>query len=230
MSADTLPAQRQELDRGWDTLPMDLAASLLTVAVVWAAVVVSPGPDFVVTAHHASARSRRDGFFVVAGIAAGTLVWAAGAVAGLAVLFAHASWLVHVIRLAGAAYLVYLGVRMIWATRRHGSVGEHAHDGPVSATAWSAFRTGFVTDLANPKAAVFWSGLLSIALPPQASWVARVAVVVLAVLIATAWYACVAAFFSHGRIAGVYRRLRRWIDRMTGTVMVGLGIRLSVSS
>jgi threonine efflux protein len=209
---------------------MDLVASLLTVALVWGAVVVSPGPDFVVTAHHASARSRRSAMFVVAGIGTGTLVWAAGAVAGLAVLFAHASWLVHVIRVIGAAYLVYLGVRMIWATRRHRSGDLTAADHPAPASAWSAFRTGLVTDLANPKAAAFWTGLLSLALPAHASLPARVAVVAVAVAIATAWYACVAAFFSHDRIAGTYQRLRRWIDRVTGAVMVGLGVRLGISS
>jgi threonine efflux protein len=213
---------------------MDLVASLLTVALVWGAVVVSPGPDFVVTAHHASARSRRGAMFVVAGIGTATLVWAAGAVAGLAVLFAHASWLVHVIRVVGAAYLVFQGVRMIWSARPHytdsGNGASVATDRLPPASAWSAFRTGLVTDLANPKAAAFWTGLLSLALPPHASFAARLAVVAVAVAIATGWYACVAVFFSHDRIARAYRRLRRWIDRVAGAVMVGLGVRLGISS
>jgi threonine efflux protein len=213
---------------------MDIGASLLTVAAVWAAVVVSPGPDFVVTAHHASARSRRSAMAVVAGIAAATLVWSAGAMAGLAVLVARAGWLVHGIRIVGAGYLIWLGIRMLWSTR-HGRVTDATAPEQTPSTVeagatGAAFRAGFLTDLANPKAAVFWTGLLSLALPAHPSVVVRVAVVAVAVSVAAVWYACVAAFFSTGRIAAVHRRLRRGLDRLTGAVMVGLGIRLGLSS
>jgi threonine efflux protein len=217
---------------------MDLGTSLLTVTAVWAAVVVSPGPDFVVTAHHASARSRRSAFAVVAGIATATFVWAAGTMAGLAVLFARAGWLIHGIRLAGAAYLIWLGARMIWSTRRRKeSVASAGEAMPAAADrsragggALAAFRAGFLTDLANPKAAVFWSGLLSLVLPPHPTFVVRLAVVGVAVGVAAGWYAGVAVLFSTGHIARAHRRMRRWIDRLTGAVMVGLGVRLGMSA
>jgi threonine efflux protein len=93
----------------------------------------------------------------------------------------------------------------------------------------AAFRTGFLTDLANPKAAVFWSGLLSLVLPPHPAFAVRLAVVAVAVAVASGWYACVAVFFSTDRIAGAHHRMRRSLDRLTGAVMVGLGVRLGIS-
>src|SRR5919197_1543604 len=111
--------------------------SLGVLAAVWAAVVVSPGPDFVATMHFATSRSRRAALAVVAGIAAGTAIWATGTLAGLAVLLARASWLLDLVRVGGRP-----------------------------------LRTGLLTDLANPKAALFWSSLFAAVQPAHPpAWV-----------------------------------------------------------
>ena len=93
---------------------MSYLPQLLTLAGVWVLVVMSPGPNFVATVHHATARSRRDGLFVALGIATGTTLWVTFGVIGLGVLFARFSWLVEIIRTVGAIYLTYLGARIIW--------------------------------------------------------------------------------------------------------------------
>lgn len=136
-------------------------ANLGVLAVVWGAVVVSPGPDFVATMHFATTRSRRAALVVVAGIAIGTAIWATGALAGLALLLARASWLLDVLRVGGAVLLAWLGLRAI----------RHANR-PVPAGAASMparpLRTGLLTDLANPKAALFWSSLFAALQPAHA--------------------------------------------------------------
>ena len=87
---------------------MSYLPQLLALASVWAIVVISPGPDFVATVHHAVSRSRRDGLLVALGIAASTTIWVTVSIVGLGVLFAHVSWLVEIIRTLGALYLTYL--------------------------------------------------------------------------------------------------------------------------
>jgi threonine efflux protein len=197
-------------------------ASLGVLAAVWAAVVISPGPDFVATMHLATSRSRRAGLLVAAGIAVGTAIWATGAVAGLALLLARASWLLDAVRLGGAVLLAWLGLRTIRHARRPLPPAGTAAPG-------RPWRTGLLTDLANPKAAVFWSGLFAAVQPADApAWVSAASVLVV-VVIAASWYGLVALAFSTPPVARAYRRGKRWFDYLTGGVFLALSGRLAAS-
>jgi threonine/homoserine/homoserine lactone efflux protein len=194
--------------------------NLGVLAAVWAAVVISPGPDFVATIHAATSRSRHAGLAVVAGIAIGTAIWATGALAGLALLLARASWLLDVVRVGGAVLLCWLGLRAI----RHAGKPV-APDGAAAPS--RPLRTGLLTDLANPKAALFWSSLFAALQPAHPpAWV-QVASVVVVVAIAAAWYGLVAVAFSLAPVARVYRRGKRWLDYLTGGVFLALASRLA---
>ena len=78
--------------------------------------VISPGPNFLATMYAASTRSRRAGLHVTAGIAVGTTIWATGSLLGLAVVFQAAGWLYLIVKYVGAAYLIYLGIKLIRRT------------------------------------------------------------------------------------------------------------------
>ncbi len=133
-----------------------LWASAVTIAAVWTVTVVSPGPNFLATVHAALAHSRRAGVQVALGISAGTTLWATASLLGLGLLFQSAGWLYHAVRIAGAGYLIYLGVRTLMAARHPavppGSAGSRA---PVRGL--RAVRRGLLTDLGNPKAAAFFT-------------------------------------------------------------------------
>jgi threonine efflux protein len=198
--------------------------SLGVLAAVWAAVVISPGPDFVATMHFATSRSRRAGLLVVAGIAVGTAIWAIGAVAGLALLLARASWLLDLVRIGGAVLLAWLGLRTIRHARR-----PLAPAAPAAAAPGRPWRTGLLTDLANPKAAVFWSGLFAAVQPADAPVWVKVTSVVVVVVIAASWYGAVALAFSLPPVARAYRRGKRWFDYLTGGMFLALSGRLATS-
>jgi len=136
-------------------------------------------------------------------------------------------WAAETVRLAGAGYLAWLGLRMILDSRR--AMPEPAPDarrerGRRSVAAW---RAGLLADLGNPKAAVFWTGLFAVVLPAAAPPGVRAAAVVVAVAVAAAWYAAVACVFSLAAVSGWYRRAKKWIDRATGGVLAGLAVRLA---
>ncbi|MGE5290686.1 MAG: LysE family translocator [Micromonosporaceae bacterium] len=190
---------------------------------VWAVVVISPGPDFVVTVSRA-ARSRRAGLAAAAGIAAGTAVWASGSAVGLAAVFAHYRWVAEAVRWLGAGYLCWLGIRMIAHARR--PLPEVAADGARRGTG-SAWRAGILADLGNPKAAVFWSSLFAAMLPLDTPVWTRVTAIALVVAIAAAWYSFTACVFSLAAVAGAYRRAQSWIDRLTGGVLIALAARVA---
>jgi threonine/homoserine/homoserine lactone efflux protein len=202
---------------------------LLPLFGVWLIVVVSPGPDFLVTVQQATSRSRRHGIVTGLGVCSGLVIWSAGSMVGLSVLFARLSWLYDIVRYAGAAYLVYLGVRTLWSTRRDGGGAGVAPRPPVrTGGLWRAWRIGFLTDLGNPKAAAFFSSLFGALLPPGTGPAVRVAVVAGIVGLATAWYVTVAVLFGLGPVATLYRRARRWIERVMATLLIALGGRLAL--
>ena len=202
-----------------------LWASYAAVMGLWLITVVSPGPNFLATAHAALSRSRRDGVVVATGIAVGTAVWATGSLLGLSILLATASWLHDALRLAGAAYLAWTGARMIAGAVRnqHPTAGATARLKPRP-----AFRTGLATDLANPKAAAFFTSLFAVALPPGAPLWFQALVVASVVVVAAAWYGSVAMALAAGPVARRYRRAERAITGFAGTLFVGFGVGLAV--
>src|SRR5262245_20801019 len=122
---------------------------------------MSPGPDFVIVTRSAALSGRRAGMACAAGIGAGVFVWSAVTAAGVAGLLAASAVAFTVVKLAGAAYLMLLGIRALLAARR----GEYSESGaarPNLTSPWRAFRQGLLTNLLNPKVAVFF-----IALVPQ---------------------------------------------------------------
>jgi threonine efflux protein len=198
----------------------------LTLAAIWTVVVISPGPCFVATVQQATRGRSRDGVFVALGIASGTIIWCAGSLLGLAVLFATFSWLYQLVRLAGAIYLLHLGLKTI----------RHAHQplpaagqGAAPIRPASAWRVGFLTDISNPKAAAFFGSLFAALLPVHAPLWVPVAAVLLVVVIEFMWYCLMAYLFARKPVAHVYRRAKRWIDYITGGLYMLLGGRLALA-
>jgi threonine efflux protein len=198
---------------------MSYLPRLLVLAGVWALVVMSPGPDFVVTMSRA-AGSRRAGLAAASGIVAGTAIWASVSAAGAGIVLERYRWAAETVRLAGAGYLAWLGLMMILHSRRPLPEASARACG-------AAWRAGLLADLGNPKAAVFWTGLFAAVLPATAPVPVRAAAVVVAVAVAAAWYAAVACAFSLAVVTRRYHQAKKWIDRVTGGVLAGLAVRLA---
>lgn len=206
-----------------------LLAPLLTVLGVWAVTVMMPGPNFLAVAHATLARSRRHGLWVVAGITVGTAIWATASLAGLGLLFRTAGWLYTAVKLLGGAYLIYLGLRMVLASRnptpiraQTASEGIAAHSG-----AWAGFRRGLLVDLSNPKAAAFFASLFAVAVPPAAPLWLQASVVAAVVAVAAVWYSAVALTLGSRSISAAYRQAERLITAIAGAVFMALGLRLA---
>lgn len=204
---------------------MSYLPHLLTLIGVWAVVTITPGPDFAVTFHYATAYSRRDGVLVALGIVTGLTLWITGSMAGLGVLFAHFSWLVEIIRTLGALYLTYIGIKMI--LRAHHQPPEIAA-GVVPAHRLSIWRIGFLSNVSNPKLAAFFSSLFAALLPTNLPFWVQGTVVVLMLVVTAAWLCIVVFVSSLEPVVRFYRRVKRWIDYFTGGLFVALGIRLAV--
>jgi threonine/homoserine/homoserine lactone efflux protein len=183
----------------------------LLVAIV---VVVAPGPDFALTLRNAVARDRRAGVATAAGVVSGQLVWEVATIAGLAALLVAFHPAFTALRVAGAAYLVWLGLVALRAAWRDRSPAIRRGRGG------SPYRQGLLSNLGNPKMAVFFTSLL----PQFGAAPTELAVHALAFSALTLGWLCLVAR------AGAALRVpaaRRLIDAVTGVVLVAFGFRLA---
>jgi threonine efflux protein len=199
---------------------------LLAVASVWLVAAVTPGPNFLMTAQIAVARSRGAGLAAVSGIAVATAVWGFCGLVGIQALFMAAPWAYATLKLAGAGYLVFAGIRLIVLADRRARAKAMLPDASMM-SARAAFATGLVTSLANPASALSVASLFAVALPPHAPLPLGASAIALMVAISVAWYGVVVSLFAAGAIAGAYQGARRWIDRVAGGLLILLGARLA---
>ena len=199
---------------------------LFSVATLWAFSVVSPGPNFIMTARLSIARSRRDGLQAVAGVGTGTAMWGAAGCLGVQALFSAAPWAHLGLKIAGATYLIAMGCQVLWRSLRHTEGDDFNAAGPGRKL--SPFKLGLLTTLANPRSAISVASIFATTMPPSPSLLLSLAVVALMVAISAGWYVCVVYLFSLRYLADGYRRFRRWIERAAGTLLVFFGVRLAV--
>ena len=191
---------------------------------VIALLTISPGVDMAVVARSALTGGRGAAFATTLGVMAGLVVWAVASALGVAALLAASQVAYDTLRLAGAAYLVWLGVQSLLAARR----GEHQPLAVAGARSSSPFRQGLLTNLFNPKIAVFYSTFLpQFIAPGDPVLLMSLALAGVHILMGLVWLSLYA--WALDRAAARFRgsRVRRTLDAVTGTVLVGLGLRLA---
>ncbi|MEU6407474.1 LysE family transporter [Microbispora sp. NPDC046933] len=199
---------------------------LLPLLGVWILVVMSPGPDFLIVLRYSAAGSRRSGVRAAAGVVTGIGVWAVAGLFGVTVLVQRFEWLYTAARVAGALFLVAFGVATIRAARRQASPADDdaapalAAHRPGRLREW---RAGLLTNLANPKALVFFGALFASLLPHRTDLVMRAVTLGAMLAIAFAWFSAVAFLAGSPWITRGYRRLRKRLDMLTGGLFVGMG-------
>lgn len=200
------------------------APHLAGLLAIWMLAVVSPGPAFLVLSQLAAGRSRAAALGAALGIATGAIVFAALTLWGLGVLITQIAWLGAALRVAGAIYLVYLGLSLF-----HAAAAEDAETRapvPPGRDAVAGLRIGLLTALTNPKAIAFFLSLFAVALPPQLATGDKVLLLGCGFAIELGWYVLVAFALSSATLQRLYRRARKPIDRVLGAALLLLGVRL----
>jgi threonine/homoserine/homoserine lactone efflux protein len=194
--------------------------AIFSAAAVCLAGVMSPGPNFVAVSHRAISSSRAEALAMVFGIAMVNTLWATLALFGLSVLIATLPWLAWSIKVLGATYLVWFGIQLL---RRSGQPLRPRELAASGTTFRSALRDGIVTNLANPKSMAFYASVFSGAVPANASAETLLAMVAMVGVIAILWYGGVALALSAERMAELYRRGKKIIERTCGLFLILLG-------
>lgn len=195
-----------------------LVLSLIVIAI--------PGPDTAVTLKN-SLYSRRSGILTGFGVVSGLAIWTIAASAGVAAVVAASEPLFVALRIAGGAYLAFLGLQMLVAAVRrepHGVSVSRASITPVG-----AYRQGLLSDLGNPKIAVFFTSFLpQFTSSGQPAFWSLLALGAIFCSMTLVWLVAYAS--GPARVAELLRqgRIRRTIDALSGVVLVGFGLRLAI--
>lgn len=179
----------------------------------------SPGPAFIALTRSTFARGRGAGLGCALGLACAAACWSALALAGLSALFALVPWAFLALKLAGAAYLLWLALSL-WRGA-HRPVDHDAPRGPAG------FRLGLLTNFANPKAVVFIAAIFTTVFPVMPAGAEAAFVLLNHLLLEIAWYGAVALVLSTAPARSAYLRLKAWFDRIAAAVLGVMALRVA---
>jgi threonine/homoserine/homoserine lactone efflux protein len=203
---------------------MDATLAFFSILGAIAIGMASPGPSFLFVARLSAESGARAGLAAALGMGFGGGLFAILAIAGLTALLAQAPWLYLGFKIAGGAYLVYLGHRL-WRGAREPlpmtAPGTTSRDG-----ATRPLLLAFATQLSNPKTAVVYASVFAALLPAAVPLALALALPLALFLMEWGWYTLLALGFSRPRLRAAYGRAKRVIDRAAGGVMALLGLRL----
>ncbi len=202
-----------------------MTENLLPFIGVAIAVVVIPGPDMALVARNVFRHGRAAGYATSLGICTGILGWAVAAALGIATVLATSSVAFTILKLAGAAYLIYLGISTL---RSRDDVALEGTADTATLPAGQAWAQGLVSSLLNPKLGVFFLTLLpQFIAPGEPAALRAIQLAVVFDLIGLAWlllYSAMLAAIGYGLGRSGPRRFIRWVS---GTVLVALGVRVA---
>jgi RhtB (resistance to homoserine/threonine) family protein len=197
--------------------------ALLPFLAISILLIVIPGPDTAVVTKNALLGGRRGGMLSAVGVSTGLTIWTLAAALGIAALLRASAVAFLVLKLAAALYLIWIGIQMLRARDQ-----VIFSTGRSSASGAKALRQGLLSDLGNPKIAVFFTSFLPQFVHGGAVFLPLLLLGGLFAMLTLAWLAVYALLI--GRSSGLLRRprVRKALDRFTGAVLIAFGVRLAL--
>ncbi len=203
--------------------------SLVAFAGVSLLLSVTPGPDMAVVTKNALAHGRRGVILTTSGIALALVIWVGATAVGLSALLATSSEVLFVLKIVGACYLGYLGIRTLIESRRRPADLLAGAPPAAPAHAPAVFRQGFFSAISNPKLGVWFVTFLpQWVFPGQDALPRLLELGITFAVIGWIWMNVYGLFVTRLRDVITAPRVRQWMDRITGAVLLGFGVRLAV--
>jgi threonine/homoserine/homoserine lactone efflux protein len=200
---------------------------LLAFAGVSLLLAVTPGPDMAVVTKNALAHGRRGVVLTTSGIALALVIWVTATAVGLSALLRTSGEVLFILKIVGACYLAYLGVRTLLESRARPA--DLLAATPPAAPAHAVFRQGFLSAISNPKLGVFFVTFLpQFVLPGQAVLPRLLELGITFAVIGWVWMNAYGLFVTRLRQVITAPRVRQWMQRVTGVVLLGFGARLAL--
>lgn len=204
-----------------------LAPEFLTLFSLFALAAIAPGADFACVMRESIAFGRRAGVLAALGVGSAIMIHVTYTVTGVGLLIAHSLLAFTIIKWCGALYLIYLGLRALTAKRAAPAEGN-LHVADLARTPRQAFGAGFLTNLLNPKATLFFVSLFATIISRETPVAVQFGYGLVLSLFLAAWFSVVALFLTTRSMRSMFERVGHWVERITGLVFIGLGIRVAL--
>ena len=200
----------------------------VTIAVVHLLAVASPGPDFAIIVRQSITYGRRTALLTSLGIGCGILIHIGYSLLGIGLIVSQSIALFSVMKIVGALYLVWLGSKAVRA-RPMNSAEVFSRDKKNLPTPLQALRTGFFTNGLNPKATLFFLSLFTVVIDPTTPLIIQAGYGLYMAVATGLWFSCLSLLFGHSSVRRRFLQIGHWFDRLTGAILIGLGLKLALS-
>ena len=205
-------------------------SAFLTIAIIHALAVMSPGPDFILVTKNTLETSKRAGLFTAMGLGLGILVHVSYSLLGIGLLISKSIVLFNTIKWIGAAYLIYIGWGALTHRSKAGEASEKEHRSKQQVSPLAAIRMGFLCNVLNPKASLFFLALFTQVIRPDTPLPVQIAYGLYMGFATFAWFAFVSHFLSLAVIKRSFEKIQSVFTRIMGALLLGLGIKIALSS
>lgn len=206
---------------------MSYLPEFLTVVVIHLLAAMSPGPDFVMISRNSVSCSRRAGVYSALGLGLGILVHVTYSLIGIGLIISRSILLFSVMKYIGAAYLIYIGVRSLRA-RAYVADKENGRVRPELG-ALAAVRMGFLTNILNPKATLFFFALFTQVISPETPKIIQVLYGLEMSVMTFFWFGFVAVVLSHPALKGRFISAGQRLEQVFGAILIALGVKVALS-
>ncbi len=188
---------------------------------------ISPGPDFIMAIKNSLQYSRRMGIMTSIGFGLGIAVHVTYCLAGLAIVISQSILVFNVIKLFGAGYLIYIGIKSIFS--KSSAMDIKAVEKDKQITSWQAIKMGFLTNILNPKVTLFFLGLFSFVVKPETPKTVVGVVSIIMVLNTILWFSLVSIFFTQTRVRKAFEKFQGIFNKAFGGLLILLGIKIALA-
>jgi RhtB (resistance to homoserine/threonine) family protein len=204
-----------------------MIAQFLSIGLIALLGAMLPGPDFAIVTRNSLLHTRQSGFFTSLGVGAAILIHMTYCVLGLALVISSSLWLYHLIKYIGAAYLIYLGVQSLLSKQVEAFSSSDKKLKQTHQSNFTSFKQGFLTNLLNPKATLFFLSLFTVIINPNTSRYWQIAIGLEIFFVATLWFCCLTVVLSHPYIKQLLSYAEFYIAKLLGLILIGFGIALA---
>ncbi len=216
---------------------MDLFQGLLIVTTIHFLAAASPGPDFVLVSQQTLTKGKKEGLLCSLGIALGLSVHIIYSALGLAAVIAHSDFWLWVIKIIGGCYLIFLGLKGLSSKQvtniklPQNTVNSNTSASKktlleVKSSAIKTIGTGFVCNALNPKAPIYFVSLFTLVLSPELPTSHLIIYGVWMMMIQLIWFSSIVFLLSRPSINTKFQQMGHWVDRVMGTAMIILGVKV----
>lgn len=206
---------------------MNIIALIGTVCFLHLLALISPGPDFFMMMKNTLSYSRKSGIYTGLGIALGNFIHILFSFLGIAVIVSQSVLLFNFIKILGAVYLIFIGLKLLISKSSHINISVEKKNNNISDI--KSFQFGFFSAVLNPKVTLFYLSIFSLVIPTNTNYVIKIFIGLLLTLNTFIYNFIIANVFSHNYVQKTFSKFQKYFNKFFGGILILLGIKVLLS-